>query len=97
MRDSGKPLKYRGGKRPRHGVQPLKDGAETCPYRLRSVRQYKEYFTDNVEEKQIDNKFAAYKLLEILFKEGLINFSTYTKIEAERKAYAESKHKVSDT
>lgn len=46
----------------------------------------------SAENKQIDNKFAAYKLLEILFKEGLINFATYTKIEAERKAYVESKH-----
>lgn len=63
-----------------------------CLCRLRSIRQYKEYFTVSVEEKQIDNKFAAYKLLEILFKEGLINFATYTKIKAERKAYVESKH-----
>lgn len=46
----------------------------------------------SAENKQIDNRFAAYKLLEILFKEGLINFATYTKIEAERKAYVESKH-----
>lgn len=68
-----------------------------CLCRLRSIRQYKEYFTVSVEEKQIDNKFAAYKLLEILFKEGLINFATYTKIEAERKAYVESKHNDSGT
>lgn len=47
----------------------------------------------SANNKQIDNKFAAYKLLEVLFKEGLINFATYTKIEAERKAYAESKRK----
>lgn len=45
----------------------------------------------SAETKQINNKFAAYKLLEILFKEGLINFATYTKIEAERKAYLEAK------
>lgn len=63
-----------------------------CLCCLRSIRQYKEYITESVEEKQINNKFAAYKLLEILFKEGLINFSTYTKIEAERKAYAESRY-----
>lgn len=46
----------------------------------------------DIKDKQINNKFAAYKLLEIIFKEGLINFATYTKIEAERKAYVESKH-----
>jgi len=63
-----------------------------CLCHLRFIWQYKEYFTESVEEKQIDNRFAAYKLLEILFKEGLINFATYTKIEAERKAYVESKH-----
>ena len=36
-------------------------------------------------EKKFDNKFVAYKLLEILFEEGLINFATYQKIEEERK------------
>lgn len=45
----------------------------------------------SAETKKIDNKFAAYKLLEILFKEGLVNFETYSKIDAERKSYAESK------
>ena len=39
---------------------------------------------------QIDSTFAAYKLLEILFEEGLINFATYQKIQAERKAYLET-------
>lgn len=47
--------------------------------------------------KTIDNKFAAYKLLEILFKEGLINFATYTKIEAERKTDTELKRKIRST
>ena len=31
-------------------------------------------------EKQIDNKYAALKLVHILFNEGLINFETYQKI-----------------
>ncbi len=68
-----------------------------CLCHLRFICQYKEYFTESVEEKQIDNRFAAYKLLEILFKEGLINFATYTKIEAERKSYTESKYNKSGT
>ena len=42
------------------------------------------------EQEQIDSTFAAYKLLEILFEEGLINFATYQKIQAERKAYLET-------
>lgn len=49
----------------------------------------------SADNKQIDNKYAAYKLFEILFKEGLINFATYTRIEAERKTYAESKRNKS--
>lgn len=68
-----------------------------CLCHLRFICQYKEYFTESVEKKQIDNRFAAYKLLEILFKEGLINFATYTKIEAERKSYTESKYNKSGT
>jgi len=63
------------------------------PYDSSSI---KEGNTVDAGDRQIDNKFAAYKLLEILFKEGLINFATYTKIEAERKAYIESKHNNSD-
>lgn len=51
----------------------------------------------SAKNKKIDNKFAAYKLCEILFREGLINFETYLKIEAERKAYATSKHTNSGT
>lgn len=43
-------------------------------------------------EKQIDSTFAAYKLLEILFEEKLINFDTYERIEEERKTVLKSKN-----
>lgn len=46
--------------------------------------------TESAKEK-FNNKFVAYKLLEILFEEGLINFATYKKIEEERKARIKDK------
>ena len=40
----------------------------------------------------MDSRYAAYKLIKILFKEGLINFETYQRIEEEHKQYVQSKN-----
>ena len=40
-----------------------------------------------MEEKFIDQKYMAYLLLQILYKEGYVNSKTYENIIAEKKNY----------
>ncbi len=40
-----------------------------------------------MEEKFIDQKYMAYLLLQILYKEGYVNSKTYENIIAEKKHY----------
>ncbi len=60
----------------------MKDGAKTCLYRLRSVRQYKEYFTVSVEEKQHNEiiYLTALSVLRKLYKDGKVAMGVLERI-----------------